>query len=446
MPTSSTSGFPPRRSRVKRVFVAGLLLLAVACFAGVAIYLKNSRMPDFTVPTPNMPADNGYDDFVRAGILAGQMTHPGPYNLARTTAQPFTYANYQSCAPDAVPVQRAVQAGLKKACLCPPLRASSMARVSEITLFPATARALAGKAGYEAICGQSEKAANTLLDLLEANAMLPRGGGLLTGIIAISCDEIATRPLEALIPKLSDVELANMAKRLDVIAAKRAPYADIVAEEGNIHMALTLEFLRQPDRRGLPLSIREVAEYTGSARSWRARMTAMQLMVISKEAIVRNQQNYLKALTAEAKQPYAGPSRVTTGDNPLLSNLVRTFATSRAYFVSMEAVANIIRVEVALERYKRAQNHYPSELARLTPAYLQAVPLDPCINAPLRYQTAPNGRDYVLYSVGADQKDDHAVPPQALDNGSPGDLVAHHFWKPLPLVSMPGKQTTATKP
>ena len=445
MPASLPSPRPRCVRRTSRALLVGALQFVVMILALGVIYVKNSRLPDFIVPTPSMPADNAYDDFVRAGLLAGQMTHRSPYNTNGTAAQNYTYANYKACATDAIPVQRAVQAGLKKVCLCPPIRSFNIARVPEITLFPATARALAGKAGYEAISGQAGKAADTLLDVLEADAVLPRGGEMLTGMIALSCDEIGTRPLEALIPKLSDVELANLAKRLEVIAAKRVPYADIVAEEGNIHAALTLEFLRQPDHRGLPFSIKEVAGYANSARSWQERMAAMQLMVISKEAIVRHQQDYFKALTAEAEQPYAGPSRVATGDNPLLSIFARRFATSCAYFVSMEAVGSIIRVEVALERYKRAQGRYPSALTQLMPAYLQTVPLDPCINAPLHYQAAQDGQDYVLYSVGADQKDDHALPQKSPGDGSSGDLVAHHFWKPLPPVSLPNKQKTAAK-
>lgn len=439
MPAPSASGFPRRPSRLMRVFVAGLLLLSLTLLTIGAVYLRNSRTPDIVISTPTMPADNGYDDFVRAGKLAGQMAHLSPSNMAGTPAQNYTYANYKACAPDAIPVQRAVQAGLKKAYLCPPVRTANALQFPQFALFRATVRAMVGKAGYEVISGQPGQAADTMLDMLEEGVTIPRGGSLIAGLVGIACEAISIHSMEELFPKLNDVELAHVAQRLDTIAAKRVPYADLIDEEGNQSTALLLEMLRKPGKNGQPFNIQELTGTSGSAITWQERLMSLQLMFTSREALVRHQQEYYKALAAEARQPYTGVSKVPANSDPLLSLTAPVFAAARQKFVSMEAVQAIIGVEVALERYKRAQGHYPAALNTLSHAYLRAVPLDPFLNAPLHYRTAKNGRDYVLYSVGADQQDNHATPQKSPGDGSPGDLVARHLWKPFAFLPPTGK-------
>lgn len=439
MPAPSDSKFPRRLSRVMRVFVAGLLLLSLMLFAIVAVYLRNSRTPNIVIPTPTMPVDNGYNDFVRAGKLAGQMAPPSPFDMTGTTARNCTYANYKACAPDAVPVQRAVQAGLKKAYLCLPIRSVTAMQFPQFALFRATARAMVGKAGYEAVSGQPAQAADTMLDMLEESVTIPRGGSIIAGLVGMACEAISTHSIEELFPKLNNVELAHVAQRLDTIAAKRVPYADLIAEEGNQSTALLLETLRKPSKNGQPFNIQELTGTSGSAITWQERLMMLQLMFTSREALVRHQQEFYKALAAESRQSYTGLSKVPANSDPLLSLTAPVFAAAHQKFVSMEAVQAIIRVEVALERYKRANKRYPPALKELSPTYLQAVPLDPCCNAPLRYQPVKNGHNYVLYSVGADQKDDHATPQKNPRDGSSGDLVARHFWKPFAFIPPAGK-------
>ena len=429
----------PRTGRKFRM-VGGCALATLFGMGGLlGAYRWNSRTPDIVIPTLVVPADNGYDDFVRAGKLAKQMAHPSPTDMAGTPAQNYTYANYKACAPDAVPVQRAVQAGLKKAYLCPPVRSDNALQFPQFALFRATARAMVGKAGYEAVSGQPGQAADTMLDMLEESVTIPRGGSLIAGLVGIACEAISAHGMEELFPKLTDAELSHVAQRLDTIATKRVPYADLIAEDGNLSIALLLEMLRKPGKNGQPFNIQELTGTSGNAITWEERLMALQLMFTSREALIKHQQEYFKAIVAEARQPYAGASKIAASSDPILSSAASTYNAARQKFVSMEAIQAIFRVEVALERYKRANKHYPAALNELSLAYLQAVPLDPCCNAPLHYQTAKNGRDYVLYSVGADQQDNHALPQKSPGDGSPGDLVARHLWKPFSFLAPTGK-------
>jgi hypothetical protein len=66
-------------------------------------------------------------------------------------------------------------------------------------------------------------------------------------------------------------------------------------------------------------------------------------------------------------------------------------------------------VMAALERYRLAHGAYPPALAALTPGLLKQLPLDPWSGKPFGYvrldKPDEQGREYVLYSVGADGED-----------------------------------------
>ncbi len=72
----------------------------------------------------------------------------------------------------------------------------------------------------------------------------------------------------------------------------------------------------------------------------------------------------------------------------------------------------------AIERHRLAHaGHPPETLAELVPAFLTAVPTDPFDGQPLRYHRT--GDAFVVYSIGADGKDDGGEPQQAARKGSP---------------------------
>jgi hypothetical protein len=82
---------------------------------------------------------------------------------------------------------------------------------------------------------------------------------------------------------------------------------------------------------------------------------------------------------------------------------------------------------VALEQFRAAHdNRYPAALSELTPNYLDAVLTDPFDGQPLRFRKQAAG--YVLYSIGADLKDDGGKPM----NGKGGDIVFSVVTPPTP--------------
>ena len=65
----------------------------------------------------------------------------------------------------------------------------------------------------------------------------------------------------------------------------------------------------------------------------------------------------------------------------------------------------LIRIAVALERYRKAHGKFPAKLAALSPRFLKEVPRDLFTEKPFRYKPSKTG--YLLYSVGENTKDDH---------------------------------------
>jgi hypothetical protein len=74
-------------------------------------------------------------------------------------------------------------------------------------------------------------------------------------------------------------------------------------------------------------------------------------------------------------------------------------------FAHTQSSTDLARVAIALERFRLAHGGYPDTLANLTPQFLQNIPHDVINGQPLKYRRTDDGQ-FVLYSVGWDEKDD----------------------------------------
>ena len=101
------------------------------------------------------------------------------------------------------------------------------------------------------------------------------------------------------------------------------------------------------------------------------------------------------------------------------SNLAVQTALDRS-----NAQLDLLRVAVALERYKAAKGDYPATLDALVPTFLEEVPLDPfTARLTLTYRPEPkDGRPFVLYSFGPNALDDGGTPCKS-QNWAECDIV-----------------------
>jgi hypothetical protein len=76
----------------------------------------------------------------------------------------------------------------------------------------------------------------------------------------------------------------------------------------------------------------------------------------------------------------------------------------------------------ALERYRLAQGHFPEKLEALVPQFVAELPHDVFTGESYKYRRTEDGQ-FLLYSVGWNEKDDSGMPGKALFDEQQGDWV-----------------------
>jgi hypothetical protein len=124
-------------------------------------------------------------------------------------------------------------------------------------------------------------------------------------------------------------------------------------------------------------------------------------------------------------------------------------ALSRAFELDLRTTATVraARMALAAERYRLDKGRFPDKLDDLVPGYLEAVPVDPFDDKPMRYRI---DRDAVIiYSVGDDKVDDGGkvqsrVPPKTQASDWGFALLKPEFRGRPPTTTAPA--APATKP
>lgn len=100
-------------------------------------------------------------------------------------------------------------------------------------------------------------------------------------------------------------------------------------------------------------------------------------------------------------------------------------AFSQAQFAEdqLEAQRELVRIAVALERYRQAHRKFPAKLKYLQPRFLKTIPTDHFIEKPFHYKRTKTG--YLLYSVGPNMKDEggKTPDPDSFSSDDPDDIV-----------------------
>jgi hypothetical protein len=123
------------------------------------------------------------------------------------------------------------------------------------------------------------------------------------------------------------------------------------------------------------------------------------------------------------RHPYNIMSRLLF---PALSKAAGRFAQAQTS-VDQAALA------CALERYRTAHGQYPEALAALKPRFVRAIPHDIITGEALHYSRIKND-EFVLYSVGWNEKDDQGTP--APRSGSTARKNGDWVWTPAPPSSI----------
>jgi hypothetical protein len=87
-----------------------------------------------------------------------------------------------------------------------------------------------------------------------------------------------------------------------------------------------------------------------------------------------------------------------------------------------QTVTDQAAVACALERYRLANGHVPDYLQALVPRFMAHLPNDVITGEPFKYRRNDDGQ-FVLYSVGWNEKDDGGVPGRTMFDETQGDWV-----------------------
>jgi hypothetical protein len=120
----------------------------------------------------------------------------------------------------------------------------------------------------------------------------------------------------------------------------------------------------------------------------------------------------------DARLSELGISNIDHGDSDevdmrtVLSQSVLSLNSTIQRAMSIEVERKLCVTAIALKRYQLRHGNYPDDLAALVPEILTSVPRDPVDGKPLRYRR-DGEKQFVLYSVGEDEKDDGGDPRPA---------------------------------
>jgi hypothetical protein len=87
-----------------------------------------------------------------------------------------------------------------------------------------------------------------------------------------------------------------------------------------------------------------------------------------------------------------------------------------------QTTADQAALACALERYRLANGRFPDTLDALVPQFISQLPHDVITGEPYKYRRTAD-RQFVLYSVGWNEKDDGGVPGKTLFDEKEGDWV-----------------------
>lgn len=420
--------------KTKSCLLLGLIIPFLFLASLVAIFFINNRPPNIAIPTPKLPRDNGWDDFVKAAKLIRHPKYLGPYSDPNKRPDQWTKTELEAFVRDNQAPLSLVRRGLGKPYVHPHVDSyeASAQIIPSYAMFRELARILAGEAKYYEIIGEYGNAADSCLDCMEFGITIPRGGSLITGMVGSSIELTGTAHLEPLLANLEPDDLTQLAKRMERILSKRVSYSEIVLSEGREVAAMHAAAVRAPGflsdtgnpRNWFECGIVWPAPKSKVKRVWYNARYAF----ASKAVAIRECESYFKAVATEQRGFYTGRSQVRMPRNIAarvgISTVIEV-SKARADFARGEAHLTILQTEVALRRYFLDHGRCPDRLTALVSKYLKSEPIDPFgLGKPLKYRGLDGSKKFLLYSLGPNLKDDGGMAGKWSGGSTPGDLVA----------------------
>lgn len=399
-------------SRGKKALLLAIGFLAVVVIIGsFGVYLLNKN-PVVHVPMPVMPSPNAFDFFTKAGNAVKDSSKIG-YAISRSYVpsdtdpdnHSYSQADKELLVRENAETLQTLRSGFAYSYRNPPARSFD-------ALFPyyakerGMARLLALESQVKAGRGDWSGAIGSNLDAVQVGVMVPRGGTVIGSLVGIACESIGRRPIWRTYAHLNAAQSRTAAQRIGRLAALHMSFAETMQEEKWSTQASLLETFHRPDWiHQMAVVISEISGNDVPIRAIEAH-----LLTTSKRQILDTYTRYIDQAIAVSQRPYAvGPKWPAVPDDAVSQALLPEFNLGRLKYTDNAAQDALLMTTLALRAYKLAHGAYPTTLGLLVPGYLKAVPDDPfAISEPLHYRSV--GKNYVLYSIGPDGKDNGGKP------------------------------------
>jgi hypothetical protein len=306
------------------------------------------------------------------------------------------------------------------------------------------------KACAELASGQSEKALEDLRLLLYLADSLKAEPFLISHLVRLACVQVAMQPVwEGLAEhRWSEVQLQELETRLQQYRLVAELKTGLSTERAGA--ISTIEFIR---KKG-PWYLNTI----GDSESTPARRESMMAKVIGAVLVpqgwyYQEELNYSRgfhtqlATGLDTTNNRVSPAQVKADARTLermtyvtgfagtsLGRILRHQvmgemllpALGRAVLkpAAAQTAVNQATIACALERYRLANGHFPEKLDALAPQFISPLPSDVLTGEPYNYRRPDDGQ-FVLYSIGWDEKDDGGVPGKTMFDDQQGDWV----WK-----------------
>lgn len=302
-----------------------------------------------------------------------------------------------------------------------------------------SAKALALDAHVAAAEGDGQRATDDIVAILGMARQTFDMPFLISDLVAAALGNLAWQTASVLLERypdaFTDAQLTELAQQIARDAGPREFFADptsekefmgdalqrIFTDDGNGDGRLTLEglrFISSIERLG---SVEEgepskamvlfgpaIMAYTAGREATRERHA----QVLDHYASYRNQPMWTWTQS---------PDQValdTIQDDELVFPVVRLLTPALGRILITGNWTRLAReatlTAIALEQFRRAEDHYPAALSELVPTYLSSVPLDLADGQPIRYRLA-DGKP-VIYSIGMDRVDNDGRPAMEGDH------------------------------
>lgn len=249
------------------------------------------------------------------------------------------------------------------------------------------------------------------LDAIELGSRAGQGGPLVHGLVAMACAAIGVDQAERSVSRLSADEARRAGQRLDEVLARHPTLSQALEEERRIALAT----LRRVFRNELDTQLLA----GGAPRDRNRRPPPWRFY--PKPWAYREMDRGFRAYLAEAKMDAVDRRPIQLPREIISRMLLRPIEGVIGSFDQNQVGLRLLRLELALQEQRQRHGRLPGSLTQLAPALDSAATMDTYSGKLFVYKR--KGEGYLLYSVGADGKDNGGAPAMGGADQS-GDLVA----------------------